>query len=246
MKKFRFDTNGVLAAASLAASLVGLPAFAQSSDWEVTLAPYVMGASIDGTTTVMGRDADIDIAASDIFDHMKLGIMGMGAARKGNWGVMADAVWVDLEVENAVPPATFKPTIALLSAAAVRRLNDNVDVTLGARWNQVNAEVDLLAPVPTVLEKSHNWLDPTVGVVMRTPGKGRFHGTLIADVGGFGAGSDLSWQVFPTAGVQLSKKVSVEAGWRFLSVDYETGEGAEHFKYDVLYTGPVLGFTFKF
>ena len=253
MKAVRFDRNGVFASLTLVAGVFAGTAHAQSPSappsgdgWEFTVAPYVMGASLDGTTTVMGRDADVDVTAGDIFDHMKFGAMGMAAARKGNWGVVADAVWVNLEIDSPMPPATFKPTIALISAAAVRRLNDNVDVTLGARWNHVNAQVDLLAPVPMSVEKSHDWVDPTVGVVLRTPGKGRFHGTLIADVGGFGLGSDLSWQVFPTAGVQLSKGVSLEAGWRFLSVDYETGEGRDHFKYDMLYTGPVVGFTFKF
>lgn len=219
---------------------------AQSDRWEVTLAPYLMGASIDGTAAVKGRESAVDVTANDIFDHLDLGFMGMAAARKGNWGVVADAVLVKLDVPSAMPPADFKPTIALFSVQGVRRLSDFADLTAGVRWNHLDAEIDLRAPVPMHLENSRDWVDPVVGVVLRTTGQGRLHGTLIADVGGFGAGSELTWQVFPTVGVQVSKRASIEAGYRWLSVDYETGSGAHAFEYDVLYQGPVVGFTFRF
>jgi hypothetical protein len=242
----------VLAAAALSAGLA-VPAQAQSpaappsgDSWELTVAPYLMGAAIDGTTLIKGQSLDVDVSASDIFDNLDLGLMGMAAARKGHWGVVVDAVYVSLDVASEMPPAEFEPTIALFSIQGVRRLSDYADATLGARWNHLNAVIDLKAPVPMNLEKSRNWVDPVVGVVLRTPAAGRFHATLIADVGGFGIGSDFTWQVFPTVAVRLAKWASVEAGWRFLSVDYETGEGAARFAYDVLYQGPVVGFAFRF
>jgi hypothetical protein len=241
-----------LAAAALCAGLT-VPARAQSPSsppsgdgWEFTVAPYVMGASLDGTTVVRGQQADVDVSASDIFDHMDLGIMGMAAARKGDWGIVVDTVYVELDVPSEMPPADFEPTIGLFSAQVVRRLGDHADVTLGARWNHVKAVIDLKAPVPARLERSRNWVDPVVGVVLRTPRDKRFHGTLIADVGGFGIGSDFTWQLFPTVGVRLAKWASFEAGWRFLATDYKTGEGADRFEYDMLYQGPVVGFAFRF
>lgn len=242
----RTNATRVLAAA-LASLAVAAAAHAQPSDrWEITLAPYVMGAAIDGTVAVNGRDAVVDVTADDIFDHMDLGFMGMAAARKGNWGVVADAVLVKLDVDSQMPPGAFKPTIGLLSVQGVRRLTDYADVTAGVRWNHLDADIDIQAPVAAHIEKSRDWFDPVVGVVLRTPAKGRLHATLIADVGGFGAGSELTWQVFPTVGIQLSKRASFEAGYRWLDVDYETGEGPTAFEYDVRYQGPVVGFTFKF
>jgi hypothetical protein len=243
----RMNRTGVLAASLIASLAAASNAGAQGTDrWEFTLAPYLMGASLDGTVAVNGREAEADVSASDVFDHMELGFMGMAAARKGKWEVVTDVVFVKLEVPSEMPPADFEPTIGMFSAAGVRRLTDYADVTLGVRWNHLNAVIDVHAPVPVHVEKSRNWVDPVVGVVLRTPGQGRVHGTLIADVGGFGIGSELTWHVFPTVGVQVSKKVSVEAGWRFLGVDYETGEGADAFEYDMLYQGPVVGLTFKF
>ena len=39
---------------------------------------------------------------------------------------------------------------------------------------------------------------------------------------------------------------SVVFGFRAWSVDYETGSGADLFKYDVVTYGPGIGFTFHF
>ena len=250
-----YPRRSLVAAALLTSLLAVRPAAAQSptapptgDDWECTLAAYLMGASLSGNAVVKGRENSVDISSSDIFEHLDFGFMGMAAARKGNWGVYGDAVFVALSVDGAVPPgipAEFKPTIALYSLSGVRRLSPWADATLGVRWNHVKGE--LAVPVAAVnVEKTRDWFDPVAGVVLRTPGTGRFHGTLMADVGGFGVGSDLTWQVFPFVGVSLGKKLSFEAGYRWLKTDYKTGEGADRFEYDILYQGPVGGLTFKF
>jgi hypothetical protein len=46
-------------------------------------------------------------------------------------------------------------------------------------------------------------------------------------MGGFGAGSDFTWQVFPSLGLGLGNTASLESGYRWLEVDYATGEGDE-------------------
>ena len=48
--------------------------------------------------------------------------------------------------------------------------------------------------------------------------------------------------MFPSFGVNLAKWMSLDFGYRCLSIDH----GATLFKYDVLMQGPVLGFVFKF
>jgi len=214
--------------------------------WHFVVAPNLMGATLDGTALVKGQPLDIDVSSSQIFDHMDYGAMGLAAARKGDWGIVGDAVWVKLRVDNPMPPATFAPTIGLVSVAGVRRLSPYADATLGARWNHLGARIDLKAPAPIGLERTRDWVDPVVGVVLRTPADKRFHASLIADIGGFGVGSDITWQVFPTAGVRFASWASLEAGWRFLSTDYKTGKGSDRFEYGMLYQGPVVGLAFRF
>ena len=66
------------------------------------------------------------------------------------------------------------------------------------------------------------------------------------DVGGFGVGSDFAWQAFPYLGWQFAQWGSLQAGYRWVDMDYETGSGANRFKYDMLYRGPQVGITVRF
>jgi len=219
----------------------------QGSDpWKVVFAPYVMGASIDGTTVVRGQEAAIDLSASDIFDNLELGFMSMLVVRKRDWGVTGDVVWVALGKTTDIPPADVDPTLGLLSVSGVRRLSDWADLTFGARWNRVEGSIHFKPPIDLDVERTRDWVDPIVGIVLRTPSGKKWHATLIADVGGFGVGSDLSWQVFPSAGYDLSPKVSLEAGWRLLDVDYDSDDENDRFSYDVRYQGPVAGLAIRF
>ena len=74
------------------------PAAAQAADdqWTVTVAPYFMGASMNGTTTVRGVDVDTNLSASDILSNLQFGAMGLIGARKGNWGFGSDLIWMAL------------------------------------------------------------------------------------------------------------------------------------------------------
>jgi hypothetical protein len=69
---------------------------------------------------------------------------------------------------------------------------------------------------------------------------------VYGEIGGFGAGSDFTWQLFPRVGFRLTEKASREFGWRWLDLDYADGDGTEQFGYDVLTQGPAGGFAFRF
>jgi hypothetical protein len=46
--------------------------------------------------------------------------------------------------------------------------------------------------------------------------------------------------------LRLTDKAALEFGYRWLDIDYDTGERNEQFRYDVLTQGPVVGFGFRF
>jgi len=66
------------------------------------------------------------------------------------------------------------------------------------------------------------------------------------EIGGFGAGSSFTWQIFPTIGAGLGQRASIEFGYRWLDINYLAGDSATLFKYDVRTRGPVPGFGFRF
>ena len=126
----------------------------------------------------------------------------------------------------------------------LRQLGPAADVTFGLRVNTLQDELTFKGPDVT-RRQNKTWVDPIAGVTLRTPA-GRVQGRLYTEIGGFGAGSDFTWQVFPTLSIRLAEKASLEFGYRWLDIDYAAGDGLDEFGYDMLTQGPVLGFGFRF
>jgi hypothetical protein len=237
----------ILAALTL---LVVTPAAAQTTSngdaWKVTFAPYLMGAGMSGTAAIAGQEVTVDVSPSDIFSHLQFGAMGVVAARKGKWGVLGDFIWMALGATSDTPPANIDPNQGAFSFYGARRLSPVAEVTFGMRWNVLQGQIGFKGPAGRVFKETKQWVDPVVGLNLRSNGSGRLHGGLYTDIGGFGAGSKFAWQLFPTIGIDVGKRASVEFGYRWLDMNYESGEGLTFFKYDVLTQGPVMGFVFKF
>jgi hypothetical protein len=229
----------------LVAAVCATPSAAQdaSDEWDVVIAPYLMGASMSGATTVRGLEVDVDVSAGDIFDNLQFGAMGMMAARKGNWGFGADLIWMALGTTVQETNVDFNQ--GAFAFYGLRRLGAGADLTFGLRVNTLQGELDFKR-VNRVVEQDKTWVDPIVGLLLRTPGEGRFGVRLYTEVGGFGAGSDFTWQAFPVLQFRLTKAAAMELGYRWMDTDYASGEGNEEFRYDVLSQGPVAGFSFRF
>jgi hypothetical protein len=140
------------------------------------------------------------------------------------------------------------------------------DVLAGARyWHQ---DVDVSADLATTLALSGpqgltisgsraiaksgsiDWADPFIGARIRhelAPGQDI---ELRGDVGGFGAGSQFSWQAIATYNRPLCAIHGIPLdgyiGFRALSVDYSQGSGTSKFEYDNVIYGPVIGATMRF
>ncbi len=97
---------------------------------------------------------------------------------------------------------------------------------------------------------SVEWLDPLIGGRIRytvAPG----HELLLrGDIGGFGVGSDFSWQAIGAYGLELGTYQGITfsgmVGYRALYVDYAQGEGRQRYEFDMLQHGPVLGISARF
>lgn len=220
--------------------------------WRVTITPYLFGAGMNGTTVVKGQELTVDQSISDIFEHLQGAAMGAAVVRKGNWGFGGDAIWMSLGADGKGPgPIGITGSVDVKQGAysfyGLRRLARVADLMFGARVNTLQGDLRFNGPGQRSASGSKTWVDPIVGVQLHTPASGkRWHAQVYAEVGGFGAGSDFTWQVFPTFGVNLAKWVSIDFGYRWLGIDYKTGENETLFRYDVLTQGPVLGFRFMF
>jgi hypothetical protein len=138
--------------------------------------------------------------------------------------------------------------------------SSNLDLLAGGRyWHQdttVTAATSTDPSLPIlggrVIDRSGSvdWVDPFIGARLRNqlgPGEELM---VRADFGGFGVGSDFSWQVLATYNWQMcvlnGHILDGYVGYRALSVDYSQGSGSTRYEYDVLQQGPVIGSTLHF
>lgn len=71
------------------------------------------------------------------------------------------------------------------------------------------------------VSRTDDWFDPYVGLRARYNFNDRFYVTAKGDIGGFGVGSELTWQAEGAFGWQVTPSIFAEVGYRALSVDYE-------------------------
>ena len=140
------------------------------------------------------------------------------------------------------------------------------DLLAGARyWHQeVDVHADLTAtvalngPLGLTLSGSRaiaksgsvDWVDPFVGARLRQQLAAGQEFVLRGDVGGFGAGSQFSWQAIATYNAPLCEihgiPVDGYVGFRALSADFSQGSGTSKFEWDNVIYGPVIGATMRF
>jgi hypothetical protein len=237
----QFLSTWVVLAVVLAAFVTPVHAQSASDEWQVFAAPYLMGAAMSGATTVRGAELDLDLSASDIFSNLEFGAMGLVVARKGNWGFGSDLIWMALGTTVRDTNVDFNQ--GAFAFYGLRQLGAAADVTFGARINTLQGALLFKGPDLEV-SQDKTWTDPIAGLTLRTAAGRPVQLRVYSEIGGFGLGSDFTWQVFPTVGIRLGRGASLELGYRWLDLDYATGEGLSEFRYDVLTQGPVVGFGF--
>jgi predicted transcriptional regulator len=92
------------------------------------------------------------------------------------------------------------------------------------------------------VQKDRHWVDPYVGLRGRYNVTDKVYLGARGDIGGFGVGGDLTWQVFGGLGYVINHWIVIEGGWRHLSVDYDDDE----FALDVDFSGPTVSVGFIF
>lgn len=192
-----------------------------------------------------------DIAYAKLTGSSGFSRSGPGGIATLNGNVRADYTQTTIEFGAAYEVWPAVPNGAASSTA--------FDVLAGVRyWNQklsVSAGVDVNMALPGLpisggrvfaRSGSVDWLDPFIGLRMRHALGPGHKVTVRGDIGGFGIGSDLTWQALATYEFQIKTDLDAYVGYRALSVDYSQGGGANSYRYDAIQHGPVVGFTARF
>ena len=235
--------------------LIALPAKAEMSSnqdrWVLGGSAYLWAAGVEGTNSV---GDEIDVSFTDLLDDLDGGIMGLLAAQKGRWLLIADILYLSIHQETSSTanfigiPAKLDVDVKLngfVSTLGVAyRIIDldetSLDLMAGARYFNLDLDFDADVEASTInYSDSENVLDGIIGAQVKINLSDKWYLSCYADVG---AGeSKLTWQVWPGVGYRL-KKVDVVAGYRHLAWETDDGDTID----DLSFNGPMLGVKFIF
>lgn len=234
-------------AAALTASLV-LPLALHAQEWSGQLTAYGWGAGVSGDFTPFtgAPTLSFDKSFSEVLDDLDGAFFATGLARRGDVVFFGDLTYSRSSREGILPPgipAAGEVSIRALTLAAGRRFDggqgSSIDLLVGARAWKVEGEV--ASPILSV-SPGTSFVDPLLALRTNTSLAGRWSLISYADFGGFGAGSDITWQAAITANYQASDRLYLSVGWRHLYLDYEKDGTA----FEGAMTGPLVGVTWTF
>jgi opacity protein-like surface antigen len=221
----------------------------QQSGWKNYVTLYGLGAGLDGDVTVRGIDAELDASFSDILENLDFGAMVAYRGETEAWYLSLDAIYMGLGASKSKggvsADADFDEFV--LEADVGLRIDPQFEAFVGARLWSLDAQLEVTGPGPGQSgQADQSWVDPLVGARYIQPIGDAWSFVLRGDVGGFGVGSEFSWQGIARVNWQCSESLALNAGYRYVDVDYEDGSGSDEFRYDVATSGPMVGLTFGF
>lgn len=222
--------------------------------WHFFVSPYLYFPGIHGTVGAFGRDTAFKASAGDLLSKFRFGIMGAGEARRNRFFTNLDLMYMRLGEDKAVPfpnlmanTAKFTANLFILAPkVGYRLINEEkfkADFLTGFRYWYFGENLSF-SPSRFGLNfsKSQNWVDPLVGGRIQADLTPKVVTIIAGDVGGWGTGSQLEYQVVGLLGYKLKPKMTLQAGYRYLYFDYEKG-GQANVIVKTAMSGVVFGVT---
>jgi len=228
------------------------------SEWEFGFRPYLWMTGLSGDIGFNGITAPVDIEFDDIFDNLDFAWSSTLEAKKGKWGALLDFTYLDLSKGitpsfSAPPGPSIAPSgvevemflVDLMGSYRTTEWDGGFfDLTAGVRWMSVENSVTLTnrRGRNRSLNAGDDWFDPHIGFRARHNLNPEWFVKGFADVGGFGVGSDMTYQALMAFGYQFNDTFALELGYRYLREDYKNGNT---FTFDTEMHGPIIGLTFN-
>ena len=221
-----------------------------NTNWQITVAPYLWFPGMHGTVGIAGRELRVNASAIEILSHFRFGFMGAVEFRRKRLVLPMDAMWVRLEDDKPLPLDAMVTTgkfkaqqIILTSKIGLRVIDEEkvkIDALTGFRYWHLG---ESLTFDPSALglsfSNSQNWVDPLVGGRIQLALAPKVAVNVLGDVGGWGTGAQIENQVVGLIGFRIKPTWNLQAGYRYMSVDYRSGG----FLFDVITSGVMFGLT---
>lgn len=219
--------------------------------WNGRVSFYIWVSSIEGTIGARGQTAPFDASFDDILDELEFAFTLRASVREGEWTYAADLFY--LEVGSTVFPVGL-PRVDTSTSWTIFEFTAGRDVaktTLG-NGGELTAQAyggfrlhtirNRISIGGTPQASEARWIfDPIIGGELRGA-LGALTILLRIDFGGFGIGSDFTWNVITGAEIALSSEFAIVIGYRWFDMDGKTGG----LSFDFLAQGPFFAITFRF
>jgi hypothetical protein len=203
--------------------------------WNFQLTPFFVLPWVDGQIQSERLSKDYAISASDFINTLNFTFMMTAEVSKGkffaapsyiyNYNEVEQVLWTS---ENENQSIIFNPKyqrhIFELIAGMRFKLASQfyLDPYLGFRYTHYRlfGSIEGIVNINELDEKADFW-DPIIGFKAHYFPHPRVPIELKADIGGFGAGSELTWSAWLNSGYTVSPTVDIIAGFGSLSNRYE-------------------------
>ena len=225
-------------------------AAAPASDWRFQATMYGWLSGLSGDVGVKGiGPVGIDVSPGKAIQSLQGAAMASIGAYNQDWLLLGDFMWFKIGANGGVGDTQFaydytqnQITVQGLAGYRLPINVPNLDLrgTVGFRYQYLHADLNLGSVIlPVGIERTGDvqWIDPTVGLYAKYDFNDRWFMTLIGDVGGFGVGSNFTWQGFGAVGYNWTKTISTSIGYRAIYEDYQSGG----FVYNTTQQGAFVG-----
>ncbi|MFA9613733.1 MAG: hypothetical protein ACERK9_07270 [Deltaproteobacteria bacterium] len=232
-----------------------LPATAETDSdqdgWEFGVSTYLWAAGVEGTDAA---GDEIDVSFSDTLEDLDGGLMGIIAAQKGRWTLIADIIYLSIHQATSSTaniigiPSKIDVDVKMKGyvstfGVSYRVIDDDgtsLDLLAGARYFKLDLDLDVeVGGSKTKYSDSEDVLDGIIGAQVLFDLSEKWYLSCYADVGA--GDSKLTWQAWPGVGYRF-EKIDVVAGYRHLAWETDGGDTID----DINFSGPMLGVKFRF
>ncbi|WP_439272364.1 hypothetical protein [Pseudochrobactrum sp. HB0163] len=256
--------SGFLMLTSAMAADAPVQKYVTDDAWKIIVSPYVWGASLHGRAELGGYRTDVNVPFSEIFDNLDMAVMGNIELARGPLGFYVDAQYVSTSQDENLRAheIALKMKTTMVAGGMFYRIYEKelggltiynepqrfaIEPTLGVRWTRLKAD---LASEGYHISRKTSWTDPFFGVRVRADLNERWNLSAEADIGGFSAGTKMSYNAQGYLGYRtflFDRPTMLRFGYRALSQDFKESDFMGHpLKWDVVQHGPVIGLSMRF
>lgn len=204
--------------------------------------PYLWTAGMDVDIGRPGNTTNIDVSFSDYVDLIDVGAAFVFEARKNQWLVATNFLWVQLSdklnlatdtTEAEIDEFVIEGFVGYRPAAW-----ENTWIIGGARYLELDVEIEF-ANIADV-SRSQDFADPYIGLAWE-PRRGNWEYVVQGDIGG-GVDADFAWSVTLGAHYHFNDRFALSGGYRTIDIDYEDDDFVFDGRLDGIQVGLLMTF----